>query len=498
MKRPINSVTRPRLTRLLIFIAVVSLWTPKWPQIEANAEQFLNGFKASPDPSIPSFQPLLNDSTGQFSLGFLRVNRTQLALAVVHVSSTEPLWQANMTRLPRWSEPTQLTFNGSLVISDPHSEVFWSTRSTGDRVRLLNTSNLQVQKLDGSLSVVWQSFDFPTDTLVDNQNFTADMSLVSSNGVYFMRLGDNFLGLYANFKHEQNSDQIYWRHRALEAKADIIAGKGRIYARISSDGYLGMYQTEDTPVDVEAFDTFQRTVPGILRLRLEPDGNLKGYYLDGSIWVLAYQAIQDECDLPSRCGPYSLCQPGGGCSCLDNRTDHTVGECSPAGAGDLCGDAEGENEQNETWVFTRRGVDLAYKELMRFEKMGSVEECESACERNCSCWGVVFNNASGFCYAVDYPIQTLIGVGDEGKVGYFKVWKGARKKVKGVVGLRVGLGLLGGAAVSFLAVIGVGSYRMRRRKREIGGHAAEDGGENTGRYKTLGSASFRSLELSNR
>ncbi|KAG6493880.1 hypothetical protein ZIOFF_048883 [Zingiber officinale] len=46
--------------------------------------------------------------------------------------------------------------------------------NAGDRVVLLNSSNLQVQKLataEKSDMILWQSFDFPSDTLVQSQNF---------------------------------------------------------------------------------------------------------------------------------------------------------------------------------------------------------------------------------------------------------------------------------------------------------------------------------------
>ncbi|KAF3441715.1 hypothetical protein FNV43_RR15630 [Rhamnella rubrinervis] len=495
MARRINSVSERWATQLLL-AAIIVLYAPSVTCSEAAATQeLLKGFKATVDPSVSSFQALLRDSTGNLSLGFLKTDGAYVALAVLHLPSSEPIWVADYpTRLARWSGRTQLIFNGSLVISDPHEKVIWSTGTQGDRVLLLNTSNLQIQKLDSddASSVLWQSFDFPTDTLVENQNFTAKMTLYSSNGQYSMRLGNNFLGLYANFK--QGSEQIYWKHRAMEARAKIVDGKGPIYLRINPDGYLGMYQTENQPVDVQPLTSFQRTINGLLRIRLEPDGNLKGYYWDGSKWVLNYQAISDQCELPSACGSYGLCRAGSGCSCLDNRTDHRSGKCLPTEIGDLCG---GGVAKNNFRVLRRKGVELPYKELMRYETTLSLEECESSCENNCSCWGALYNNASGFCYPVDYPIQTLVGIGDEAKVGYFKVRKGAdREKTK--VGFGVGIGVVGGALMILVWIVGFGSYRIWKRRKALKRFLEEEGGVSPGPYKDLGSASFRSLEMCNR
>ncbi|KAL4342278.1 hypothetical protein GQ457_08G018520 [Hibiscus cannabinus] len=495
MEISFNSPTRPPSTHLLFLLIIPFLYALTWPC--AAAQELLKGFEATPNPSISSFQPLLNDSSGKFSFGFLLVNSTQLALAVLHVPSSEPLWIANSTTLSRWSDRTQVFFNGSLVISDPHTRTFWSTQTQGDKLVLLNNSNLQIQRgLDNSNNaptVLWQSFDHPTNTLVETQNFTSTMTLVSSNGLYSMRLGNNFIGLYAKF--DSNYDQIYWKHKALQARAQIVEGGGPIHLRVDPDGWLGMYQNETAPVDVESFNSFQRTLDGLLMVRLEPDGNLKAYYWSGSSWVLDYQAISDTCDLPSPCGSYGLCTPGTGCSCLDNSTEFSSGECPGSGSysTDLCTDPK---TQNDTKVLRREGVDMPpYKELMRYETMPSLEECENTCERNCSCYGAVYNNASGFCYILDYPIQTLLGTGDDSKVGYFKFREGAKKK-RVDPGLGVGIGLLGAAFLCLVGAIGFGSYQIWRNRRRVNRMLEEEtGGAMSGPYKDLGSASFKSIEM---
>ncbi|XP_042510895.1 PAN domain-containing protein At5g03700-like [Macadamia integrifolia] len=466
-----------------------------WLPVGATTQELLRGFTATPDPTASSFQPLLHNPNGTFSLGFLRNGSSQLALAIVHVPSSEPVWLANPTRWARWSKPTELFFNGSLVLSDPHTGVLWSTRTDGDRLLILDNGNLQIQKLDGSGSVLWQSFDSPSDTLLENQNFTVQMYLVSSNGLYSMRLGDDFIGLYAEFK--AGLDQVYWRHRAMEERGHIVDGNGSIYARISPNGFLGMYQTETAPIDVQAFKTFQRPISGIRRVRLESDGNLRGYYWYDSKWVSDFEAIDEECELPNACGSYGLCLPGGGCRCLDNRREYSSGGCFPQESGDFC-NVRGENDAINYWVLRRAGVELPFKELMGFEQMGSLEECESSCKSNCSCWGTVFHNVSGFCYAVDYPISTLVSFGDGSKIGYFKVRKIKEEKKRGV-GVAGGVALLVGAVLIFVGVAGFGTYRMWRRKKTGHGIFMEEQGLSHDSYRELlRSSSFGAVELCKR
>ncbi|ESW34850.1 hypothetical protein PHAVU_001G186800 [Phaseolus vulgaris] len=449
-------------------------------------QELHTGFSATPEPSTPSFQPLLSDPTGNFSLGFLRVNGNQLALAILHVASSEPFWVANPTRAASWFDTTRLFFNGSLVLSDPETRVSWSTATNGDRAVLLNTSNLQVQTKGSPL---WESFEFPTNTIVQGQNFTSKMSLLSSNGLYSLRLGNDYMGLYEGNKY------LYWKRTVLETKAEVQEGKGPIYARVNPEGYLGMYQTNDEkPADVQKFNSFQQavTAASFLFMRMEADGNLKAYYWDGSNWLTNYQAISETCELPRSCGSYGLCRPGGsGCSCLDNRTRFEAGGCFNDVGGELCGEEGIGRSKSDYWVLRRSGVEPPHKELLRHVTTPSLAECEQLCEKNCSCWGAVYNNGTGFCYMLENPIESMLGSGDESKVGYFKVKKGDREKNR--VWVRVGIVI---TVLGMVGVIIVGMWfcvRRWKRRRVV----KEEDWASPGPYKNLGSASFRSIEMSN-
>lgn len=371
--------------------------------------------------------------------------------------------------------------------------MFWSTNTNGDRVYLSNTSNLQVENINGPDLILWQSFDFPSDTLLENQNFTSNMTLISSNGLYYMRLGYNFIGLYARFRQQSGPDQSYYKHKALEIKAKIIEGQGPIYAAISSDGFLGMYQNVTAPpIDIQSFSSFQQFNPGTRILKIESDGNLKGYYWTELNWILDYEAISEFCELPSSCGAYGLCHRGLGCSCLNNQTEYSSGKCeSPENnSGDFC-----SLRNSKYKVLRKNGIELPFKEQMGYEKMNTLEQCEKSCEDNCKCWGAVYSNSSGFCYMIEYPIQTLVGVGDITKVGYFKVRESAGKN-KMAIGLGVGAVLFCGA---ILVIAGV--LMMWRRKRRVSrAYVGEDSGVvGVGPYKDLASdSSFRSIELSER
>lgn len=481
------------LSLLLLFLLFFSMQTIV-PSFAIDHMQ--RGFSATPDTSSSpplQFQPLLSDATSNFSLGFLLVGSSNLDLAVVHVASSFPLWRAAPSVPFSWSSTTSLLFNGSLVLVDKLNSLSWSTgvEVDGDRLALLPSSNLQI--VNGS-RVVWQSFDFPSDSIVQDQNFTSKSTLVSSNQQYSMKLGSNFLALSL----AGSPGAVYWKHTALETKAQIVEGRGPIYARLDPTGFLGLYQTERAPVDVISFDSFNSGIPRSLRrLTLEPDGNLREYYYSsskGSGWVSEFAAVSAPCGLPSACGAYGLCRTDGGaarCECLDNRTVFDSGCFPMSDSGDTCG-ASGY------WVLRRTGVELANKDLTAFEKVSTLEGCEGSCQNDCSCRGAVYSNTSGNCYRIEYPILTVVAVGDETKVGFFKV---SNAVISGTGGggvdrrrARVALVVAGVAAV-LACGCGLAGFRVwRRRRRSRTGDV--DGEMPEGMpYKGLSSASFRNIEL---
>ncbi|KAK1263332.1 PAN domain-containing protein [Acorus gramineus] len=482
--------TEPSLLLLLLRLLFLLLCFCSTNSSDTNHE-IKNGFRFTPntDPSL-SFQPILADPSDTFSLGFSRsaANPDALTLAVRHLPSSVHLWRA-----PSAADSTRptLTFNGSLVLSDPDIGFLWSTPNAvpGDRLVLLNDSNLRIQAKDPNFPL-WESFDFPTNTLVTGQNFTANETLVSDSVRFALRIAGDFFGLYADFGGDARP--MYYKQTPLEAKAQIVPGAGPVYLRLSPDGFLGMYQTEAAPVDVLNFDTFNHNFAGgakpLRRVTLEDDGNLRAYYFNGSSWVADFEAISDPCELPSACGTYGLCGPRGICGSLVNRTS---GDSSAAvsASGDAC--------RGGFSILRRKGVELPYKELMGFEKAATLEECEGGCYKNCSCWGVVYNNVSGFCYRIDFPVQTLIEVGDERKAGYFKVKLTAEQRRKRREWIVVGAVLVGVGIVVLIGSVGLG-YRVWE-KRKVGRVDGLDGERrlSPGPYRNLNSSgSFNSVELS--
>ncbi|CAO2147654.1 unnamed protein product [Urochloa humidicola] len=447
--------------------------------------QLQNGFTATHTAgATAAFEPVLHAPNGVFAFGFLRVGAASLDLAVVHLPSSFPLWRATPARVGDWSSPATLTFDNSLVLTGQDGGVLWQTLDTiGDTVALLNSSNLILRRYENPVPS-WQSFDNPSDTLVLGQNFTASSSpLISGNRRFALRLGKTFMALHMEFYGGRPATPAYWRHTALEAEQ---AQKGTeqppVYGRLDARGFFGLYIDAggggggEQKVDVLSFDTFVQNLTSVFRrMTVEDDGNLSAYYWagDSKDWVSDYRAIADRCDLPTPCGAYGLCVPGAAqCRCLDNSTSASAAS-APCGAeetADLCAAAgDGQQQQVEFEVVRRARVSVAYKELLPLETNKTAEECEAACAGNCSCWGAVYNGGSGYCYLINFPVETMVYEADDRKVGYFKV-----RRLPGPKRTRMSPGVAAATAVVSLVLVGLAvagaclGYRLwerRRRKR---------------------------------
>ncbi|XP_078170056.1 PAN domain-containing protein At5g03700-like [Carex rostrata] len=385
--------------------------------------RIIKGFTASPTSSNAQFEPLLADITGVFAFGFLNVGSAKLDLAIIHLPSTQQVWRANPFNLPNWGNSTTFSFDGNLVLTDVTIQggPVWASKSAGgDYLSLSNNSNLQIYNSVGADSSLWQSFDYPFDTLVQGQILSSSTtaSLHTADKRYTLRIGIAYLALFMEFQGGQELN--YWSHTALKANA-----LKDIYAQVDPRGFLGIYYVRDGAyIDRIPFDSFERGNLGFHRLTLQPDGNLYAYYWNNNTWVLVYTAQTEPCGLPGICGAYGICIPGSPfqCSCLVNGTDG----CLQTDTGDFCG-----NQNSGFSVVRKSGVKVEYTNIMETIAVESLDECEKTCAQSCVCWGALYAYTAKNCYIMDYPIQTVEQLGSAYQ-GYFKL----RSNDYGVVGHR--------------------------------------------------------------
>lgn len=368
--------------------------------------------------SVDNLDDILISKSGVFSAGFYPVGKNVYCFAIwfshppCSGQNCTVVWMANRDQPVngRYSK-LSLKKNGDLMLTDARHAVVWTTDTaslswtkTPDRqLQLLDSGNLVLGDREGNVPL-WQSFDYPTDMLLPEQNLTRKTPLVCSrsngnfsSGYYKLYFDtDNVLRLLFN---GPLISSVYWPD-----PGQVSWEVGRTTyndSRVAVLDSLGNFTSSD---DLKFLTSdFSKRTQRILKV--DHDGNVRVYSRsENGKWVVTWQAISESCKIHGICGPNSVCSDspseGRRCSCLpgyvwNNDTDWTRG-CAPEFES-FC------NERSNARVDFLR---LPYHEFYGYEKHyypnTTLAACKKMCEELCNCKGFQykFRGAQGYfgCY----------------------------------------------------------------------------------------------------
>ncbi|KAI3811841.1 hypothetical protein L1987_21573 [Smallanthus sonchifolius] len=339
---------------------------------------------------------LIVSPNGLFTAGFHQVGENAYVFAVWFTQEAASgahimVWMANRDA-PVNGKRSKLTLwkDGNLVLIDAGQYIIWSTQTESEsssvQLKLHNTGNLVLQQQQQH--TLWQSFDYPTDTLLPNQLFTRNTQLVSSrsssnhsSGFYKLFFdNDSILRLIYN---SPETTSIYWPDPRL--RTYLIGRFQYIDSRRASLDSYGQFNSTDGFRFISAdFGMGPQRM-----MRLDTDGNLRVYSLGrGMKWEVQWQAISHIFKIDGTCGPNSLCtysqDSGKKCSCLHgykmvNSQDWSYG-CEP----------EFHLRKKEDCGF----IELHYTEFygydIRFHHNTSLDACKRDCLQDNTCSGFNF------------------------------------------------------------------------------------------------------------
>jgi hypothetical protein len=226
-------------------------------------------------------RPFLVSPDATFSCGFLEAGNNAFSFSVWYsdAANKTAVWTANPDA-PVNGRGSRISFrhDGSLALSGANGigTTVWESKTSGAglSVSLLDTGNLVISddpSSSGGGRTLWQSFDWPVDTLVPSQRLTKDTTLVSR---YFILYYDNDNVLRLRYDGPDASS-IYWPNPDY-----AVFPNGRTSYNSSRVAVLddaGVFLSSDN-LQVVASDL---GVPGIKRrLTIDPDGDLRIYSLE--------------------------------------------------------------------------------------------------------------------------------------------------------------------------------------------------------------------------
>lgn len=354
----------------------------------------------------------LSSQDGTFEMGFFSPGNSQkrfLGIWYKSIPTKNVVWVANrLNPINDSSGVLMIDDSGKLVILSSKSAVVWSANTTGPArdpvVQLLDTGNLVLRDGndgDSGTTYLWQSFDYPTDTVLPEMKIGWDLRrgldrrLTAWKSPDDPSPGDFSWGLELHNYPEAvawKGNQEYFRSGPWNGLRYSGAPEQRANPLFSFD----FVNDED-----ELYLTIHLKNKSVLTRTILNQSN---YAWERYVWseaTLAWKLFttvpKDYCDKYGLCGAYSNCDVTDLpiCQCLPgfspkspdkwNSMDWSGG-CTRNKPLD-CGDGDG--------FIKFGGLKLPDTTFSWLNRTFDLKECRAKCLRNCSCMAYTHSDISG-------------------------------------------------------------------------------------------------------
>lgn len=338
-------------------------------------------------------------SGGNFELGFFspgNSNYRYVGIWYKKISLRTVVWVANReTPLTNTTGVLRVLNPGILVLSNDTNTVIWSTNTSrpvqNPIAQLLDSGNLVVRdsKDDNPDNFFWQSFHYPTDTLLPD-----------------MQLGKNFeTGREVNLSSWKSKDDpapgdfIYqcdptgYPQNVLR-KGHVVqyrAGpwNGLRFSGAQNSRKNSIYSFGLVSNDKEVYFYYHLISSVISRYVLNQSGVAQRWtWVDRTQeWILYLTSPNDNCDSYALCGPYGTCRIGNSpvCGCLDKfvpkyPSNWVMGDWSSG-----CTRSKPLDCPSGDGFLKYSGIKLPDTRNSWYNRNMTLEGCKSMCLKNCSC-----------------------------------------------------------------------------------------------------------------
>lgn len=334
-------------------------------------------------------------ANGNFAIGFFKYCG-QYSVGIKFNSSSIPdceqtvVWLAGASRRVGGNSYFELTEQGELVLFDSASrQIVWTSNTSNADVEsavLRNDGNFIL--LDQKANVVWQSFSYPSDTLLPGQNLSAGSVLRATSRNSVASVYTLSMDVSGQLQLRWETSVIYWTKGNPSDSA--------VRALLSSDGILQLLNRRSKSVwSVYGEDHGDSDVK-FRFLRLDSDGNLRLYsWANGSrSWIPVWQAFDNQCGVFATCGLHGIC--------VYNASGSHICKCPFTSAGNSSSDCLIPYDQScaSNYSILRYNNMFLYGIYPPNETViqTSLQRCWRLCEEDPNCHAVSFiNNGSAQC-----------------------------------------------------------------------------------------------------
>ncbi|CAI0420367.1 unnamed protein product [Linum tenue] len=348
---------------------------------------------------------LLISKGGKFALGFFHPghssssNRSYLGIWYHKVTPQTVVWVANRNSpVNRTSGVLALDGHGCLVLYSSHDQrrvPLWSANATSSVdtyvAQLLDSGNLVLlQGLPEQRRMVWQSFDYPTDTALPGMRIGLNLRTGFDRNLTSWRSPDDpGIGNYSFQVHPNGSPQFFLYQKP----------NGNHYWRSGSwpwAHFPDLYNYTFVNGEDEVYFSF--TVGDenlLLRIVVDDTGTMKRlrWHENDERWKEYWSAPKSRCDYYGQCGVNSLCDPNNvnsfECTCLPGYEPRSPGSWRLRDGSAGC-----VRKRLKPSSFCERGEGFLRLDNIKVPDTSAAvwvsrsmtqAACEEACRSNCSC-----------------------------------------------------------------------------------------------------------------
>ncbi|XP_076939751.1 G-type lectin S-receptor-like serine/threonine-protein kinase At4g27290 [Bidens hawaiensis] len=351
--------------------------------------------------TITSTFPLKDGATivsahGLFELGFFSPGTSKnryIGIWYKSIPTKTVVWVANReTPVTDNSGMLKITNPGLLTISNNNNMIIWSSNYSkhvqNPIAQLLDTGNLVVRDANDNSNYLWQSFDYPGDTMLPGMKMGKDLRTGRESYITSWKNDDDpSTGEYMfgcdlrGYPH-----QIIRKNGVLQYRSE--PWNGIDFGGISVLPQNAIYKFDMVFNENEVFYTYVMLNSSMIsRLTMNHSGIAQRWVWADQVkdWVVYFSIpITDGCDLV--CGAYGSCAINSfpKCGCLDKFVPKYQNEWNGANWSKGCVRRKALDCKKDGFV-KHANIKLPDLQYSVFYKNVTLSQCEKLCLRNCSC-----------------------------------------------------------------------------------------------------------------
>ncbi|GLT51477.1 hypothetical protein SLA2020_248840 [Shorea laevis] len=364
----------------------------------------------SPSEPLPDGKTIISND-GSFELGFFRPGSSgnrYLGIWYKNIPVCTVVWVANRVNpINDSSGMLMVTTTGDVQLLSQNITVVWSANSTkaaqNPKLRLLDSGNLVlIDGSDDSGAYLWQSFDYPSDTLLPEMKLGWDLRTGLNRRLLAWKSSDD----------PSPGDLTLEIERQGNPEAVLLKGSEVYYRfgpwngiRFSGAPSLGpdnqVYGDEFVSNEEEVYYMFFLKNKSLLsRVALNQTDNTRRRYIwdeETRTWKLFTLLPNDYCDRYGLCGAYGNCDStqAPACQCLKGFKPKSPDGWSSGDWSQGCVRNKPLNCQAGDVFKKFRSLKLPNATHSWVNKTMSLKECKDKCTQNCSCMAYTSANISG-------------------------------------------------------------------------------------------------------